>query len=559
VRLYDPTPNRRKTSLLGEWRFLPDPESVGAKAGYRNGLPDKAEVSWVPSCWNTRAGLRDYRGTAWYEKRFPGTAGKVVLLRFEAVCYYAQVWLNGVEVGSHAGGFSPFSFLVELRDENRLVVKVDNRWGEWIRPGMHEFSIDWQMYGGITRDVRVEQIPPVFIENVGVDASSEGELKASVLLHNRSEEPAEVPIELSLCGEPLARTEIELDGDTRESYDLVAKIDNPTLWNIGAPHLYEMALSAGSDEWRMRIGFREVSVEGTSLKINGRKVFLRGINRHDDHPDWGHSIPPGLLLKDIELIQELGCNAVRGAHYPPDEFILDLCDARGIAFIEEVPAYQLSIEQLENDQTKLAMKQMLHEMISRDYSHPSVVAWGILNEAETRKKSVRARRTLKELADHVRHMDSTRPVTYFSAAGADEKYFDLVDLVSINEYLGWYRGSPGDVPSLLKECRKLHPNKPILVTEFGAGAIDGFHSADAVKWSEEGQEKFLRDTLGILLTSEEISGCFIWQMADIDVVPERAIQRPRTRNNKGILTGDRRPKLSFQTVKRLYEEKAKNE
>ena len=559
MRLYDPTPTREKTSLRGEWSFLLDPEDAGREAGHPDGLPGSALLTWVPSCWNTRAGLRDYRGTVWYEKTFPGTAGKLALLRFGAVCYYAQVWLNGRELGSHAGGFSPFWFLVELRQQNRLVVRVDNRWGEWISPGMHESSIDWQMYGGITRDVWVEEVPPVFIEDVRIVASAQGSLKASVALINRSVEPARVPVALNASEERLTRTETELDGNERKTLELEAKVESPVLWNIGTPCLYQISVTAGPDELRARIGFREVSAAGTALKVNGGEVFLRGINRHDDHPDWGHSIPASLLLKDIELVRQMGCNAIRGVHYPPDELILDLCDEYGIGFLEEVPAYQLSTGQLEEEQTKLAIKQMVGEMIGRDFNHPCVLAWGILNEAETQTESTRARITIKELADHVHRLDATRPVMYCSAAGTDDKYFDLVDVVCINEYLGWYRGEPRDVPALLKKSRALYPGKPILVTEFGAGAIEGFHSADAVKWSEEGQERFLRDTLKILLGSEELSGCFVWQMADVDVVVERAVQRPRTKNNKGILTGHRDPKLSFWTVKRLYGERMKDE
>jgi len=560
LRLHDPTPKREKTDLRGVWRFWPDPEDVGIGQGYQDGLPDEAALTLVPSCWNTKAGLRDYRGAAWYEKKFYGKPGAGVLLRFDGVCYYSQVWLNGQELGTHSGGFSPFWFVVELQGENRLVVRADNRWGKWVLPGAHEFSVDWQMYGGIARDVWCEQVPTVFIEDVRIATTGSGKMKAVVRLMNRHEEPARVPVALHVSGETLAGVEARLDGNAREAIELETRIGNPRLWGLGAPNLYDISVTAGGDERRTRIGFREISYDGPALKVNGGEVFLRGINRHDDHPDWGHAIPPGLLLKDIELIQDMGCNAIRGAHYPPDELVLDLCDERGIAFFEEVPAYQLSVEQLGSEQTKLAIRQMLDEMIGRDFNHACVMAWGVLNEAETQIESERARATVGELADHVRALDPTRPVTYCSAVrGEDDKYFDLVDLVCINEYLGWYRGTPAELPALLNRCREVWPDKPLLVTEFGAAAIEGFHSADAVKWSEEGQEKFLRETMEILLKRKDLSGCFIWQMADVEVVPERAMQRPRTKNNKGILSGHRCPKLSYWTAKRLYERKRKHE
>jgi len=499
--------------------------------------------------------LRDYRGQAWYETEFGGREGQLGLLRFDGVCYYARVWLNGRELGSHAGGFSPFSFPVRLQQRNRLVVNVDNRWGEEIAPGAHELSIDWMMHGGIAREVRLEELPEAFVEDVRVMSWVDGRVKAAVLVRNAAPRPTVVPLSLVAQSGETAEEEVKLaDGEGRE-VNIELRLRDPMPWNVEEPHLHEMSLAAGSDERRLRIGLREISAEGPILKVNGREVFLRGVNRHDDHPDWGHSIPAALLRRDFELVRKMGCNAIRGAHYPPDELLLDLCDEHGVAFLEEIPAYQLSAAQLGDARTASAMKELLDDMVSRDFNHPSVLAWGLLNEGETDKDSPKARANLQELANYVRQLDPTRPVTYFSAKGTDDKCFDLADVVCFNEYLGWYRGKVEDARTLVREVRELHPRKPLLVTEFGAGAIEGFHSLDAVKWSEEGQEKFLRETMEVLLETEGLSGCFVWQMADVDVVPERAMQRPRRKNNKGVLTGDRRPKLAFWTVKRLYEEK----
>jgi beta-glucuronidase len=302
-----------------------------------------------------------------------------------------------------------------------------------------------------------------------------------------------------------------------------------------------------------------VRTRGAEILLNGEPLWLRGVNRHEDHPDWGLSIPEKLMRRDVQIIQSLGCNAVRGSHYPNHPTFLDLCDEAGLLFFAEVPGWQYSAHQLATSPTRELLAQTLQEMIAEQFNHPCIFTWSLHNECDTDVERLgeadvaSATRALYALAHS---LDETRLITHVSHRFWHDRYFDLADLVCLNEYIGWYVEAieGADLPEYLRRMATLCPDKPILITEFGAEGLSGYHSMEGLKWSEEHQTAQLRDSIAAFAANAHVAGCFVWQYCDVNVHPGRSMRRARSLNNKGVVDEYRRPKMSFFAVREAFAE-----
>jgi beta-glucuronidase len=227
--------------------------------------------------------------------------------------------------------------------------------------------------------------------------------------------------------------------------------------------------------------------------------------------------------------------------------MLDLCDERGILFMEEIPLWQFGQQQLALDSVADRAAAMLYRMVERDLNHPCIWAWSVLNECATDTEEGRA--VVTRLVDTVREVDDTRLVTLATDRGARDRCFDLVDVVCLNAYPGWYTH---DVtwPQFLERMRALIGDKPLIVSEFGAGAIYGCHALqEGVVWSEEHQRKLLMDALDAFEAQGDLVGYYVWQFCDTRSDPKRALSRPRGYNNKGLVNEFRQPKLAYEAVR----------
>lgn len=555
--LYDRTPLRRKVDLDGWWDFVIDSDDQGEQARYFSDFPfDESRHTTVPGVWETQAGYEDYQGVAWYRKEFEAPWMGPCLITFGAVAYIAKVWLNGEYLGEHEGDFTSFRFLAELSDDvNELVVRVDNRHTDESLP---KAVVDWYPYGGITRSVVCEEIEDAYIERIQIVGHTDGQVDVRAYVRNHSDEDLDLDLTLSvLDAEPIRRT-ITLGAGVRVVEELRAQIHEPELWSPQDPVLYEAIVTLGDDLYVERFGLREVRTEGPQILLNGEPIWLRGVNRHEDHPDWGFALPERLMLKDIDIILALSCNAVRGSHYPNHPTFLDLCDENGLLFFAEVPGWQYNAHQLSHSPTKDKLGSMLEEMVTEQFNHPSIIVWSLHNECDTevsREPDLDVRTATEELFSLARSLDDTRLITYVSHRYWNDKHFDLADLVCLNEYIGWYVDDldGADFPAYLQRMAEMVPDKPILITEFGAGGLYGYHSMAARKWSEEHQAGQLIQQIMDMRDVPNVAGCFIWQYCDILSNPERAIRRPRSMNNKGLVDEYRRPKLAFHDVAELFE------
>jgi len=342
--------------------------------------------------------------------------------------------------------------------------------------------------------------------------------------------------------------------------DLV--IPEPTPWTPQAPALHTLELRVGKDAITERFGLRTVGIKDGAVTINGEPVKLLGYCRHEAHPQYGPALPLDQLVQDLQLLRDLGCNFVRGSHYPQDPRFLDLCDEYGMIVFEESMGWGQKVEHFTDPAFQDLQIIQTQEMVRKSYNHPAIVMWGFLNEGAS--NAPESRKLYEKLAGTLRAFDNTRLVTFASNHPLDDLNLDLVDVVSINCYPGWYAAdrelvapSAEIVPTLDRIRASLAErglgDKPFLVTEIGAGAIYGWRDPLRAHWSEEYQEEYLRVVCEEVVANDAIAGVALWQFCDCRTYASaRALMRPRAFNNKGTLDEYRRPKLAYRMVRSIF-------
>jgi len=550
---------RWQQRLDGRWSFVP-----GCDRKDRTRLPKTyTRTIQVPSAWETLPGLENYRGKAWLRTAIPAVEEAALRLVFGGVSHTGTVFIDGREVGHHYDAFTPWDVVVPglKAGMHELVIEVDNSFGD--HSALH-IENDYYTYGGITRPVEQQLVPAVYLDRVFATPRKENgkwSLDVRVRLKNWGHTALTRHV---MC--LLGTHELDLGSVTvkpgRESVvegTLACATVDP--WSHEAPRLYALETLLFEDDEIVddlieRVGFREVTVKGRKILLNGRPIRLHGYNRHEDHAQFGNAIPLEAMAIDLELMRDQGCNAIRTCHYPNDMRFLDLCDEMGFYVWEESHARSVKFTHPAFD---WQIEQSTREMLDWHFNHPSIVIWGCLNECDSVSKGGKAvhRRILKQLRDG----DGSRPVTFASNQGTRDVCLDLVDIVSWNIYDAWYEGGPEDVgPGLKKMLKRLHSNtsgakgKPVIMSEFGAGGIYGVRQRQAAKWSEEYQCTCLDESLRVYLNHPDLSGAFIWQFCDCRITDKIWRGRPRTMNNKGVVDEYRRPKLAYDVVKRRMQE-----
>lgn len=577
-RLYQRHKHRKVTNLDGFWQFKTDPGQVGEKEMWYQDFPKDSQLILVPGCWNNELGLYHYEGAAWYRREFETEKSEIILV-FHGFYGSIKVYVDGKEVGSHYGGFAGYQCLVDglAPGGHSLVVVTDNTHNDTNTIPLSR--VDWFHYGGLFRSVELMELDAAWIKDYRIDYTLDGldtpnqaaaALEINVTVQSFSASGTH-ELRVYLDDRLLAAQPVEFGtGSSSEVPLRFAGLSVPgvKLWEPGDPNLYlarfELAKASAEsgiedvvDDIAERIGFRAITVRHGQLLLNNKVIRLKGVNRHDEHPDWGFAVPLKLMKKDIDIIKNLGCNAVRGSHYPNSPAFLDLLDQEGILFWEEIPMWGFPEHALEDPLTLERGLSMHEQMIKRDYHHPSIIVWGLHNEIDTRTQA--AYKVTKAFAETVRRLDATRPITYATMHPLEDTCLSLVDLISINKYFGWYQGKMEDWQEFLHTFKaKLEKEglsgRPIIVSEFGAGALYGENTFEEQKWSENFQAKYLEYTLKLFLNDPEVVGTYIWQYCDIRTARELELSRPRSFNNKGIVDEYRKPKQAYWTVRKLYTE-----
>ena len=517
---------------------------------------DASPTLMVPGDWNSQdERLFYYEGTVWQRRKFdytPSADGRRVFVHFGAANYQADVYLNGQKLGRHIGGFTPFQF--ELTGKlkpagNSLVVKVDNTRRADAVPTL---NTDWWNYGGLTRDVTLIETPAAFIRNhrVQLAPGSADRIAGRVELDGA---PAGAAVTLRI---PEAGVQVTAHSDAQGVATFDVRARGLERWSSSNPKLYTVTLASGDDEVSERIGFRNIAVRGVDILLNDEPVFLRGISLHEENPLRGgraHSAEDARLL--LGWAKELGCNFVRLAHYPHNEHMARIADELGLMLWEEIPVYWTI--QWENPETQANAQAQLTELIHRDGNRASVIVWSVANETPVSEPRTRF---LKTLVDTAHALDRTRLVSAamevrIDPADANHRIVDdpfgaYTDLLSFNQYIGWYDG----LPDKLQNIRwTLGYARPVVISEFGADALQGLHGDRLTRFSEEYQEDLYRKTLAMLQKMPQWRGATPWILADFRS-PRRALPHIQDGwNRKGLIGENGVRKRAFFVLKDFYD------
>ena len=552
IRAFDTHRVRKTQELSGSlWDFATLP---------REGEPVRLKMP-VPGCWQNEPETLAWRGRAKYEKKFAASGN--VRLEFKGVSHTARVLVDGEMVKEHYNAYTPFSVVLKKlpAGEHMLEVLVDNSFGP--DSALHVPN-DYQTYGGITRPVALEELAGQYVSCMHFTPSlQDGKWYASVeaSVENLEGGPFEGRLELLLDGREFASVPVRLEAEEKAMLTVPqTPWPDAEAWCPENPRLYLLSAvlygegGEAKDDLIDRVGFREVRTRGKDILLNGQKLQIRGFCRHEDHPQFGCSLPWAAMCRDLSLMRDLGANSVRTSHYPNDELFLDLCDETGMLVWEENHARGLSEEDMRNPNFERQCEDCIREMIGAHFNHPSIYIWGILNECASHTQY--GRECYQKQLELIRSLDHTRPRSFASCQFKTDICFGLVDVVSYNIYPLWYHDTPVDV--YLKDLygwvqeETGGSGKPFLITEVGAGAIYGYRTPEKVKWSEEYQAQALEKQLSAILSQEGCSGVYIWQFCDCRVCDRWFHIRPRTMNNKGVVDEYRRPKLAYETVKKMF-------
>ena len=570
---------RQTTSLNGKWNYIVDVQEEGYYdyrmnptpwGFFRNAKPqrpedlieydfDKAPAMQVPGDWNTQdERLFFYEGTVWLKRsfRYHQPTDRRTLLYFGAVNYDAHVYVNGQEAGHHVGGFTPFNFDVTelLADgENTVIVKVDNKRHAEAVPTQ---IFDWWNYGGITRDVLLVSVSPTYVENyqLSLDKGAAGRrglrqinFKARL---NRAVAGQTVTLRIP---ELKVNEQVETAADGTALVTLKAK--NLQLWSPDSPKRYRVEVGLGDEVIADSIGFRTIETRGKQILLNGQPIFLKGISMHEEKPNGGgraNSTADAHTL--LSWAKELGCNFVRLAHYPHNEYAVREAERMGMLVWSEIPVYWTIA--WDNAQTYENARRQLTDMISRDQNRANVIIWSIANETP---HSAARDRFLGNLARHARSLDDTRLISMAMEVTSASNYTnrlqdnmnEYVDVVSFNQYVGWYR----DVNDASKMTWEIPYDKPVIISEFGGGAKYGLHGPKNQRWTEEFQENLYRENCAMIDKIDGLAGTSPWILKDFRS-PRRVLTGIQDYYiMKGLFSDRGQKKKAFYVLKQWYEGK----
>ncbi len=577
---------REGVVLSGAWRYSIDPYRDGAEgfhgaaAGPGHRRYDEVDVEAemrrnpsalyeydmeqaptanLPGAWlGHDPQLRHYQGLMWYRRAFEARLGRHARahLRVGAANYRTSVYLNGVHVGDHEGGFTPFAFDVTalLREgENQVTLGVDSvRSAASVPPPV----TDWETYGGVTRDIALIYTPETFIDDAWVRLGADGRVVATIALNGAGR--AGRPVRVRIGGSGLT-----LEGRTDRNGEWTGSRPAPrglALWSPESPTLHDVSFEAGDDRLTDRVGFRTIAVSGEDILLNGRPIFLRGICLHEEEfgADPARVITPETARALLnEARTGLNCNFVRLAHYPHSEIMTRLADELGLLVWSEIPVYWRV--DFANAATLATARAMLAENIRRDRNRASIILWSVGNETPVGD----ARNAfLTALVREARTLDDSRLVTA-ALLTERERRGDVtemritdplvaeLDVMAVNTYNGWYSDDPLDTLAAMRWRSDFA--KPLIFSEFGADALAGFHDpARLRKFSEEFQAEYYRQTLAMTEAVPFLRGLSPWILKDFRSPRRQHPVFQKGWNRKGLLSETGRRKQAFRVLADHY-------
>ncbi len=580
------TATRERVDVDTLWQMVFDHDHEGLDKDYPSQIPTHAREIAANASFNEQVTDRleyTYMDWVWYFKRIRVPRAwkeRRVWIRFGAVTFRCDVYLNGELLGSHEGGYTPFEFEITGRfnqtQENLLVLRVDNlldyttcpqgqvpssaggvaswRVGNW--PDVH---YDFFPFTGIHRPVVLYATDPARLEQIRLTTTKIDEQTARACFTAETSGTGDT-LRISVPELSFSR-DFRLDNHAAEDE---IEFTGITPWSPEEPRLYDIIIhvmqgSDVADEYILAFGFRTVEVTEDDLLLNGKPVYLRGFGRHEDLTVIGKGLSIPFLVKDFNLMKWIGANSFRTSHYPYSEECIQMADRLGFMVISETDANTLSLNAVKDEPDayeRLARRHRDHirELIERDFNHACVIAWSLGNECETYVEAGKG--YFREKVEYARTLDNSRPICFVINSRAEEELeADCFDVICLNTYPAWYGRDCGKyekIDEMLSpriESFREHFKKPILISEFGADALPGLHDEYDLMWTEEYQCRMVDH---VIKTAEKYSHCIgvhVWNFADFKVGQHTG---RIVLNWKGVFTRDRHPKMVAHELKRRW-------
>lgn len=531
----------------------------------------------IPHTWNgldgQNGGNNYYRGNCIYEKTLfiESDPQKILYLEVEAANSIANVYINDVHAGEHRGGYSTFRFnitaYIQFGEHNDIRIEVDNSHDDSVYPLMADFTF----MGGIYRDVHL-----VYCEPIHIDLEDEGScgiyvaqtnvsdqkacLTISTRLRNATSEAANIFVTTQLIDHNksiVAETEQhvlvnatavliqELTQALTQEHAQALTLDNPRLWQgVDDPYLYQLIVEVRQngnliDSRTIPTGLRYFEVcPDQGFILNGKKLPLKGVSRHQDRQDVGWALNREHQEKDMAIIQDVGANSIRLAHYQHNQYFYDLCDQAGMVVWAEIP-YITRTSPAETD-GKNALKQM-SELVKQNYNHPGIIFWGIQNEITIAGKANNVDGIVSALHAQTKALDPYRLTTQaqVSMLAHKDPLNRASDINAYNKYYGWYNGHVEEFDTWISDFHRDCPDIPLGISEYGAEGIQMYHN-DAPRrsdYSEEYHALYHEKVLEIFSRHDYLWGTYVWNMFDFacDLRDEGGV---KGMNNKGLVRHD---------------------
>lgn len=580
------TDTRSLIDLNGIWNFKLDAGNGLQEKWYQAKLSDPMSMA-VPSSYNdigVTAEIRNHVGWVWYEREFTVPAiltSERIVLRFGSATHTAKVYLNGELVVEHKGGFLPFEAEINNQlkpGKNRLTVAVNNIVDESTLPvgiytekeieGVGKVirnspNFDFFNYAGLHRPVKIYTTPQIYVQDITVVPDVSGSVAYTV------EVSGEAQVKISVIDEDGA-----VVAESEGAQGTVV-IDNVKLWEPLNAYLYTLNVQLVKDGktidvYEQPFGVRSVEVKDGKFLINNKPFYFKGFGKHEDSPVHGRGFDEAVNVMDFKLMKWIGANSFRTAHYPYSEELMRLADREGFVVIDETPAVGVHLnfmatlfsggarrDTFKEIGTFEHHQDVIRELVARDKNHACVVLWSVANEPASEEEG--AYEYFKPLVELTRECDpQKRPVTivtHLMSTPDTCKIAELVDLLALNRYFGWYVEG-GDLAAAKAKLReefngwaKRCPGKPIIMTEYGADTVAGLHDVDPVMFTEEYQVEFLRANHEVFDEFDNFVGEQVWNFADF--ATSQGILRVQG-NKKGIFTRERKPKYAAHELRKRW-------
>lgn len=579
------TDTRTVIDLNGIWNFKLDNGDGFDENWFSEPLTNTISMS-VPSSFNdvgVTADIRNHVGWVWYERAFTIPAvltSERIVLRFGSATHKAKVYVNGELAVEHKGGFTPFEAEINSylqKGQNRLTVAVNNIVDESTLPvgfyseaeagtgkkAKNNPNFDFFNYAGIHRPVKIYTTPKTFVKDITVVTELDGTIQYKV----ETEGEAEVSVKV-----------VDESGQiVAEATGAKGSVTIPDVihWEPLNAYLYKLCVELLqndeiADIYNQPFGVRTVAVKDGQFLINEKPFYFKGFGKHEDTHIHGRGFNEAANVLDFNLIKWIGANSFRTAHYPYSEEMMRLADREGIVVIDETPAVGVHLNfaatlfgerekrnTWEHIGTREAHEQVLRELVARDKNHPCVVMWSVANEPASEEEG--AREYFEPLVKLTKELDpQKRPVTIVTHQWANpetDKIAEIIDVLALNRYYGWYVDS-GDWDMVRQNMRKEFdgwrkrcPGKPIMFTEYGADTVAGLHDVDPVMFTEEFQVEYYRVNHEVCDEYEEFIGEQVWNFADF--ATSQGVMRVQG-NKKGIFTRDRKPKAVAHDLRKRW-------